>query len=238
MDPMERLHVEGDYHLFADGGLPETWPRGVDCGPMDLVMRHERPWALAQRQAVQYGQSPNHQVVAEGPVAMGDFDAVWMRKDPPIGVNYFMASIVLEHAQAETLVVNAPAALRDWNEKLAALRFPELTPPTVVTSQASELRAFLEAQGGDIIVKPLDASGGFGIFRVRTGDENTGSILEQSTNLGTRLCVAQRYLPAVRQGDKRILLLDGELLCAVLRVPPPTMPGATCTWAPPPRPPP
>ena len=91
----------------------------------------------------------------------------------------------------------------------------------IVTREATRLRSFLAEQGGEMVIKPLDASGGFGVFHVRQGDPNTGSILEQATNLGRRWTVAQRYLPEVRQGDKRILLVDGEPLCAVLRVPAP-----------------
>ncbi len=101
------------------------------------------------------------------------------------------------------------------------LNFPKLTPPMIVTREAARLRSFLAEQGGEMVVKPLDASGGFGVFHVRQGDPNTGSILEQATNLGRRWTVAQRYLPEVRKGDKRIVLVDGEPLCAVLRVPAP-----------------
>jgi glutathione synthase len=101
------------------------------------------------------------------------------------------------------------------------LNYPKLTAPMIVTRESTRLREFLAAQGGEMVVKPLDAAGGFGVFHVRQGDPNTGSILEQATNLGRRWTVAQKYLPEVRQGDKRILLVDGEPLCAVLRVPAP-----------------
>ena len=163
MDPMDRLHVEGDttFALMVEAQRRghETWT----CGPMDLVMRQDQAYAYAERQAVTYTpvdpRDPLHHVLEAGDFPLAGFDAVWMRKDPPIGVNYFMATIVLGHAEGQTAVVNGPAALRDWNEKLAALKYPDLTPPTVVTSRAAELRRFLEEQGGDMIVKPLDASG-------------------------------------------------------------------------------
>src|SRR4029078_5527146 len=101
------------------------------------------------------------------------------------------------------------------------LEYPDLCPPTIVTREATRLRSFLAEQGGEMVVKPLDASGGVGVCHVRKGDPNTGAILEQATSLGRRWTMAQKYLPEVRKGDKRILLVDGEPLCAVLRVPAP-----------------
>ena len=147
--------------------------------------------------------------------------AVFMRKDPPIDLDYYFATLLLERARGKTLMINDPRGLREQNEKLAILEYPQFIPPTIVTREALRLRSFLAEQGGEMVVKPLDASGGFGVFHVRQGDTNTGAILEQSTNLGRRWTMAQRYLPEVRNGDKRILLVDGEPLCAVLRVPAP-----------------
>src|SRR5207244_11029272 len=121
-------------------------------------------------------------------------------------------------------LIKHPHAFREAIEKLASLDYPELFPPTIVTRESNRLRAFMAEQGGEMVVKPLDASGGFGVFHVRQGDTNTGSILEQATNLGRRWTVAQKYLPEVRAGDKRIVLCDGEPLCAVLRVPAPDGP--------------
>jgi glutathione synthase len=144
-----------------------------------------------------------------------------MRKDPPIDLDYYFATLLLERARGKTLIINDPRGLREHNEKLAILDYPAFIPATIVTREAARLRSFLAEQGGEMVVKPLDASGGFGVFHVRQGDTNTGAILEQATNLGRRWTMAQRYLPEVRHGDKRILLIDGEPLCAVLRVPAP-----------------
>jgi glutathione synthase len=155
----------------------------------------------------------------QGTVPLKSCAAVLMRKDPPFDLDYYFATLLLERARGATLIVNDPRGLREQNEKLAILEYPELCPPTVVTREATRLRAFLAEQGGEMVVKPLDASGGFGVFHVRRGDPNTGAILEQSTNLGRRWTMAQKYLPEVKRGDKRILLIDGEPLCAVLRVP-------------------
>jgi glutathione synthase len=120
---------------------------------------------------------------------------------------------------SQTLVLNNPTALRDANEKLYALNFPELIPPTIVTADAERLKAFMLEQAGEMIVKPLDGCGGAGVFHVHRGDRNLNAILEASTASGTRMIMGQRYLPAVREGDKRIILLHGEALGAVLRVP-------------------
>jgi glutathione synthase len=151
--------------------------------------------------------------------ALGEFDVTWMRKDPPVDVTYLHATWILEQARGHTLLVNDPRGLRELGEHLAVLRFPTLTPPTLVTRDPARLRAFLDEQGGAIVVKPVDGYGGLGIFVARLGDPNTSSIFESATGAGTRWTVAQRYLPEVTEGDKRIVLVDGEPVGAVLRVP-------------------
>jgi len=151
--------------------------------------------------------------------SLGDFDMVLMRKDPPVDVAFLHATMILEHARGKTLLINDPRGLRELNEHLAVLRFPSLTPPTLVTRSVAKLRAFKREQGGTIVVKPVDGFGGLGIFVVRAGDPNASSILETSTAGGTRWTIAQKYLPEVVEGDKRILLADGEFVGAVLRVP-------------------
>ena len=141
---------------------------------------------------------------------LADFDAVLMRRDPPFDQAYLYATWLLEMAQRQgARVFNRPQSLRDWNEKLAIARFPEFIAPTLVSSEAALIRAFL-AEQGDIVVKPLNAMGGAGIFRLRPGDPNLGAILETVTRHGAETVMAQRYLPEIAQGDKRILVIDGE----------------------------
>jgi glutathione synthase len=151
---------------------------------------------------------------------LADFDAVLMRQDPPFDTEYLYATHLLELAEAQgARVFNRPAALRDFNEKLAIARYPELAPPTLVTRRAEQIREFLAGQG-DIILKPLDAMGGSSIFRLRNGDPNLNVIIETMTALGQRTVMAQRYLPEIAQGDKRILLIDGEPVpYALARIP-------------------
>jgi glutathione synthase len=147
-----------------------------------------------------------------------EVDVAFQRVDPPVDAAYIAATQILDLCR-RTLVLNAPRALLSFNEKLFALRYADLMPETIVTQQAADLRDFQAKMGGRIILKPLDGRGGEGIFQLREGDPNAGSILEQATRFDTRWAMGQRFLPEVSQGDKRILLLEGEVLGAVLRVP-------------------
>jgi glutathione synthase len=141
---------------------------------------------------------------------LADFDAVIMRTDPPFDQAYLYATWLLEMAERQgARVFNRPQSLRDWNEKLAIARFPQFIAPTLVSNDAAMIREFL-AELGDIVVKPLNAMGGSGIFRLRPGDANLGAILETVTRNGAETIMAQRYLPEIKDGDKRILVIDGE----------------------------
>ncbi|SMC29909.1 glutathione synthase [Andreprevotia lacus DSM 23236] len=143
-------------------------------------------------------------------LALRDVDAVVMRKDPPFDQQYLYNTHLLTLAEAQgARVFNPGRTLREYNEKLAILKHPEFIAPTLVTQQEDDLRAFL-AEHGDIILKPLDGMGGMGIFRVRSDDPNVGSIIETLTANGSQTIMAQRYLPAIKEGDKRILLIDGK----------------------------
>ncbi len=152
--------------------------------------------------------------------ALRDFDAVIMRTDPPVDTDYLLATHLLGIAEADgARVLNRPAALRDFNEKLAILNFPAFVAPTLVSADAAEIGYFL-AEHQDIIVKPLTEMGGSGIFRLTTTDPNRNAILETLTQHGRRAIMAQRYLPAIRDGDKRILLIAGEVVpWALARIP-------------------
>jgi glutathione synthase len=145
-------------------------------------------------------------------------DVAFQRQDPPVDADYIAATQILGTCD-ETLVLNRPASLLAYNEKLLALHFRDLMPETSVSRRISDLLDFMDSMGGEMIVKPLDGKGGEGVFHLSRGERNTGSILEQLTGFESRWVMAQRYLPAVREGDKRILLMEGEPLGAVLRVP-------------------
>jgi len=161
-----------------------------------------------------------YEVVGEGREALATFDAVLMRKDPPFDSEFFYATHLLEQAEREgTRVFNKPAALRDHPEKLALMAWPQFAPPTLVTRSADDVRAF-HAEHRDIILKPLDGMGGMGIFRVRDDGLNLGAIVETLNQGGATSVMVQRYLPEIAQGDKRLLLIGGQVAPFVLaRIP-------------------
>jgi glutathione synthase len=221
VDPLERLALAGDtsYALML-----EAASRGWDvwtCQLEHLGLEGDDAVVDAVLTIVTPGTTPAEafQVEERAAKRLADFDIVLMRKDPPVDVAYLHATWILDHARGKTLVVNDPRGLRELNEHLAVLHFPQLTPPTIVTRSTERLRAFQRAHGGAIVVKPVDGYGGLGIFVVRDGDPNASSILETSTGAGTRWTLAQKYLPEAVKGDKRIVLVDGEPIGAVLRVP-------------------
>lgn len=221
LDPLDRLALAGDtsYALMIETAARgwEVWTCLIedlglvgDDAVVDASPTQVRE-AATPAAAFTVGERSAHRLAA--------FDVVLMRKDPPLDVNYLHATWILDHARGKTLLINDPRGLRELNEHLAVLRFPSLTPATIVTRSAAKLRAFQAAQGGAMVVKPVDGYGGLGIFVVKDGDPNASSILETSTGAGTRWTLAQRYLPQASEGDKRIILADGEPVGAVLRVP-------------------
>jgi len=151
-------------------------------------------------------------------VDLSTMDVVLMRQDPPFDMAYITATHLLEHIHPKTLVVNNPAAVRNAPEKLLVTHFPDLMPPTMIAWDAGAIREF-RARHGDIIVKPLFGNGGIGVFRIKPDDENLGSLLDMFFGASREPLMIQRYEPAVRLGDKRIILIDGEPLGALNRVP-------------------
>jgi glutathione synthase len=151
---------------------------------------------------------------------LSEFDAVIERKDPPFDMEYVYGTQLLELAEAQgARVFNKPAAIRDHNEKLSIAQFARFTSPTLVSSDQARLRAF-HAQHGDVIFKPLDGMGGAGIFRIKDDGMNLGSVIETLTELGARTIMAQKYIPAIVHGDKRILVIDGKPVpFALARIP-------------------
>jgi len=163
-----------------------------------------------------------HWYTLEAPAwrALSDFDVTLMRKDPPFDMEYIYSTYLLELAEGlGARIFNRPAAIRDFNEKLSTAKFPEFMPPTLVTRQEALIREFIEKHG-DIILKPLDAMGGSSVFRIQRHDPNLNVIIETMTQLGARTVMAQRYIPEISRGDKRILLIDGEPVpYALARIP-------------------
>ncbi len=222
MDPVD--HIKGHKDTTV-GLLREAQKRGYEIDYMevnDLELRNQDLRAYAQPLAVQASDQAWYRLGAAREIAIHDLDVILMRKDPPFNMNFIYTTYLLEHAErAGVLVVNKPASLRDANEKLFATWFPECTPPTLVTCRQAALQTFLD-QHRDIVVKPLDGMGGASIFRVTQDDPNRSVIFETITDHEQRFMMAQRYLPAIREGDKRILMIDGESVpYAVARIPAP-----------------
>jgi len=223
MDPIDRILPDKDTTFMF---MLEAGRRGheVYYVPADALWAHRgAAFGRARRTGVMRPTTahPSHyQLFEERETRLDWFDAVFMRKDPPFDLAFFYATHLLGLVDStRTLVLNSPHGLREANEKLYALNFPDVVPPSLVSSEIARLKAFLEELGGEMIVKPLDGAGGAGVFHLHRGDRNLNAILENATDNGRRLIMAQRYLPAIRQGDKRIIVLDGEPLGAVLRVP-------------------
>src|SRR5690606_32633889 len=163
----------------------------------------------------------------ERPIELGEreridlesVDAIFVRKDPPFDDNYLWLTLLLEHVRGKTLVVNDPQGLRNANEKLYAMRFPEVAPRTLVSADKGEILRFVSEVGGQAVIKPIDGHGGEGVFKLEAGHMNQNTLGETLTRHGTRLAMVQAFIPEVTKGDKRILLVDGEPLGAILRVP-------------------
>jgi glutathione synthase len=162
----------------------------------------------------------NYILEPEAEYAPADFDVVFMRKDPPFDNEYLYSTYLLEIARDQgAKVLNDPTAVRSWNEKLSVTRFPQFTPEFLVTADNQLIRAFL-AEYRDIVVKPLDGMGGASVFRLGLNDPNIGVILETITDFGKRTIMAQRYLPEIKKGDKRIIVIDGKPVpYALARIP-------------------
>ena len=219
MDPIDQVNIDEDTTFALMLEAQRRGHRVSFAAPGDVGMVDGRATARV-RPVVLRRERGNHVDQGEETLIVLDEDAdlVWQRTDPPVDAAYVTATQLLGLCR-EALVVNRPSSILAFNEKLFAAHFADLMPPTLVSARPAELLEFMDAMGGEMIVKPLDGRGGEGIFHTGREDRNLNSILEQSTRFGSVRAMAQRFLPAVWEGDKRILLLDGEPLGALLRVP-------------------
>jgi glutathione synthase len=222
MDPIGSINIKKD-STFAM--LLEAQARSWQLHYMEqgnLFLRDGRAFARMQLLAVEENSRNWFSLSTQDTLPMEALDVVLMRKDPPFDMEYIYTTYMLEHGEdVGVLVVNKPKSLRDANEKLYATWFPQCCPPTLVTRNARRIRDFLE-EHGDIVVKPLDSMGGTSVFRLRQYDPNISVIIETLTQFAHRFVMAQRFIPEIEQGDKRILLIDGEPVpFALARIPAP-----------------
>jgi len=210
MDPIEGIHYQKDTTLALLWAAQDRGWSLYYMTPDALFLDGEHPMAVAQPLTVH--RDPKHWFDAGDPqdISIAELDICLMRKDPPFDMEYIYATYLLERAERQgTLIVNRCRSLRDCNEKLFATEFPECCPTLLVSRDMSKLRAF-HRQYGDVIFKPLDGMGGSAIFRVKKDDPNVSVILETLTRSGQQTIMAQTYLPAISEGDKRILMINGE----------------------------
>ncbi|GGA72033.1 glutathione synthetase [Neiella marina] len=210
MDPISGINIKKDSSfamlLAAQARGWQLWYMEMN----DLYLRQGKAFATMRKLFVQEDASDWFTLGEPVDAPLAELDTILMRKDPPFDTEFIYATYMLERAEEQgVLVVNKPASLRDCNEKLFTAWFAEHTPDTLVTRQAQQIREFL-AEHGDVILKPLDGMGGASIFRVKQDDPNVGVIIETLTEHGQRYAMIQNYLPAIKDGDKRILMIDGE----------------------------
>ncbi|GHG88518.1 glutathione synthase [Pseudodonghicola xiamenensis] len=218
MDPI------GDVNINADSTFrlaEEAQKRGHELfyyGPDQLAYQEGRITARGQDFTVQRVAGTPAILGEEREVDLADYDVVWLRQDPPFDMHYITSTHLLDRLKGQTLVVNDPFWVRNYPEKLLVLNFPELTPPTAIARDLRTIRAFKEKHG-DIILKPLYGNGGAGVFRLDENDRNLASLHELFTGFSREPLIVQKYLPDVRNGDKRVILVDGEAVGAINRVP-------------------
>ncbi|WP_413872318.1 glutathione synthase [Albidovulum sp.] len=218
MDPVEGINIDAD-STFRIGIEAEA--RGHSLfyyTPGRLAYREgrvlARGWPLELRR-----EKGNHFTLGpETEVDLGTFDVVWLRQDPPFDMGYITTTHLLDMIHPKTLVVNDPFWVRNYPEKLLVLNFPHLTPPTLIARDLAAIRAF-KAEHGDIILKPLYGNGGAGVFRLDPADRNLASLHELFIGISREPLIAQKYVPAVVKGDKRVILVDGEPVGAINRIP-------------------
>jgi len=219
MDPIQSINIDGD----------SSFALGLEAQARGHALFHYLPQALTYRQGLVRArahplelrrQRGNHFTLGEAQVLdlATDVDVILMRQDPPFDMGYITATHILEHVHPKTLVVNDPFHVRNAPEKLLVTHFPDLMPETLITRDRAEIAAF-RREFGDIIVKPLFGNGGAGVFHLRPDDSNLASLMEMFEGASREPGMVQRYMPEVRQGDKRIILVDGVAVGAINRVP-------------------
>ncbi|TMV10172.1 glutathione synthase [Ruegeria sediminis] len=220
MDPIGAVDINADSSFRL---AEEAQARGHDLffyGPDHLAYQEGRITARGHDMTVQ--RVPGEPAIL-GPVRevdLAEFDVVWLRQDPPFDMHYLTSTYLLDRLKGQTLVVNDPFWVRNYPEKLLVLNFPHLTPPTTIARDLEAIRAF-KARHGDIILKPLYGNGGAGVFRLDANDRNLSALYELFTGFSREPLIVQKFLPDVSSGDKRVILVDGEPVGAINRVPAP-----------------
>ena len=219
MDPMDRILPDKDTTFAFQRAAQARDHVALHCLPRDLFLEGGDVYARVREVTV--SDAPPHFTYGQASdVRLADVEAVFIRKDPPFDIPYLYATLMLERARDRTVIVNDPRGLRDANEKLYGQHFARHMPKTLVSANRAQIMQFVVEVGGLAVIKPLHGAGGSGVMLLREDDKNAPAICETLTQDGQNLAMVQEYLPAVTSGDKRVLLLDGELLGAINRVAP------------------
>lgn len=217
MDPLEGVKAYKDTSYFLMLAARQKGHTVYYLDQEDLYSQHNRLFAQVQKVDVHEDHDHPFTVLRKTTCALDEMDAVMVRTEPPFDRRYFYTTLMLDLLPSTTRVVNRPSGLRNWNEKLAALEFPEYTPQTLITQSSDEIRSFMAARG-KVTLKPIDGYGGRGIFFLEPGAPNADQLIQMLTHDGRQRIIAQEYIPEAKDGDKRVLLLNGKVLGGVLRV--------------------
>jgi glutathione synthase len=218
MDPAETMTPDKDTTFAFLRGARALGHQSYHCVPQQVSLRGADGLATARPIAV--SDTPPHvELGAPERLALTALDAIFIRKDPPFDAQYLYLTQQLDRVKDRVLVMNDPRGVRDANEKLFAFNFQEFTPRSLASASPQEILEFVSEVGGNAVLKPLDGAGGSGVVTLTAGDRNARSLVDIWTHEGKRLAIVQEYQPAVRVGDKRVLLLEGRALGAILRVP-------------------
>jgi glutathione synthase len=218
MDPMTGLLPDKDTTFAFQRAAQARGHVSLHCLTRDMFLKDGDLFARVRPVTVS-DAAPHYSLGDPFDVRLAEAEAIFIRKDPPFDRSYLYATLLLEQVRDRTLIVNDPRGIRDANEKLYSLHFARFTPKTLVTSDRARILAFVEEMGGKAVIKPLDGAGGSGVLLLEQKDQNRKALVDLLTGEGRRHILVSEYLPAVRAGDKRILLLDGEPLGAINRVP-------------------
>ncbi len=218
MDPIGAIDINADSSFRI---AEEAQARGHELffyTPDRLIYREGKVLAQGWPLTVRREVGNHHDLGPETEIDLAEWDVVWLRQDPPFDMGYITTTHLLDRIHPDTLVVNDPTWVRNWPEKLKVLDYPDLTPPTAIARNIETLKAFKDAHG-DVILKPLYGNGGAGVFRLTPEDRNLNSLHELFTGINREPLIMQKFLPDVSKGDKRVILIDGEPVGAINRVP-------------------
>jgi len=218
MDPIESIDIDADSTFVLGLEAQRRGHRLFHYLPWHLSLRHDRLVARGRSMSLRQEKGNHFTLGPWQTLALDRVDMVWMRQDPPFNMAYIAASHLLEHLPPEVVVLNDPREVRNAPEKMLVMSFPDLMPPTLITRDIQEIRAFRE-EHKDIIVKPLFGAGGAGVFHIQPGDRNLSALVEMFEQLSTEPLMVQRFIPEIMAGDKRIIMIEGEPVGAVSRMP-------------------